>query len=278
MLNRNHDRLNRFRSALAAFLMLPCVGMAGEFITLASTTTADNSGLLEYLLPMVKKKLGFDVRAVITGTGQAIKTGERGDADVLLVHHQESEEAFVAGGFGVKRHQIMYNDFVVVGPKSDPARVYGSANAALALSKVAEARAPFTSRGDDSGTHKKELMLWNLASIDVAHSVGAWYRETGAGMGSTLNTAANINAYAVTDRGTWISFGNKRELTVLNEGDPLMVNPYSVILVNPSRHPHIKQEKGQAFIDWLLSDEGQEAIAAFEIDEEQLFIPAAERE
>jgi len=209
---------------------------------------------------------------VAQGTGQALETGKRGDADVVFVHSRAAEDAFVAEGWGVRRHQVMYNDYVVVGPEEDPAAVRGATDAAAAFAAIAGAKAPFTSRGDDSGTHLAEQALWERAGI---RPEGDWYRETGSGMGATLNMAAELPAYALTDRGTWISFANKGDLAILYEGDPALFNPYGVILVNPERHPHVKVEQGQAFIDWLVSPEGQAAIASYQIDGQQLFFPNA---
>lgn len=252
---------------------------AGErFITLASTTSTENSGLFDHILPQFRDATGIDVRVIAVGTGQAIRLAERGDADVLLVHHRSSEEKFVADGFGVKRYDVMYNDFVIVGPRSDPARIAGLGDAVEALRRIAATPALFASRGDDSGTHKLELSLWQAAGIEVASASGGWYRETGSGMGGTLNTTAGLNGYTITDRGTWISFANKGELVLLVEGDEALFNPYGVILVNPDRHPHVKAADGQAFIDWLISSAGQQAIAGFTIDGMALFFPSATRE
>jgi tungstate transport system substrate-binding protein len=246
-----------------------------KFITVASTTSTENSGLFGELLPMFQEETGIEVRVVAVGTGQAIELARNGDADVLFVHHKASEEQFVADGFGVERHEVMYNDYVVVGPASDPAGVKGGKDAVAALEKIAEAEAPFASRGDDSGTHKAELTLWQEAEVDVAGASGSWYRETGSGMGPTLNTAAGMDAYALTDRGTWLSFDNRQNLEIAVEGDPRLFNQYGIILVNPEKHPHVKTELGQTFIDWVLSDEGQEAIGAFQINGQQAFFPNA---
>ena len=212
---------------------------------------------------------------VAVGTGQAIELARNGDADVLFVHHKPSEEKFVADGFGVERHEVMYNDFVIVGPASDPAGIKGGKDVVDAMAKIAAAKAPFASRGDDSGTHKAELALWQEAGVDVAGASGTWYRETGSGMGPTLNTAAGMDAYALTDRGTWLSFDNRQNLEILVEGDPRLFNQYGIILVNPAKHPHVKAELGQNFIDWVLSDHGQEAIGAFKINGQQAFFPNA---
>jgi tungstate transport system substrate-binding protein len=248
-------------------------GAAQQFITVASTTSTENSGLFGSILPKFQAKTGIEVRVVAQGTGQALETARRGDADVVLVHAKPAEEGFVAEGWGVQRFDVMYNDFVVVGPSDDPAGIAGAASAAKAMAAIAGTQATFASRGDDSGTHQAEKALWAAAGVEPA---GDWYRETGSGMGATLNTAAQLPAYALTDRGTWISFANKGDLEILYEGDPALFNQYGVILVNPERHPHVKAEAGQAFIAWLLSEEGQAAIAAYRIDGQQLFFPNAE--
>ena len=245
-----------------------------KFITVASTTSTEQSGLFKHILPIFEKKTGIDVRVVAQGTGQALDTGRRGDADVVFVHDKVAEAKFVAEGHGVGHREVMYNDFVMVGPKSDPVKVAGTKDIAAALKKVAEAKAPFASRGDKSGTHSAELRLWKAAGIAPA---GGWYRETGSGMGATLNTASGMNAYALTDRGTWLSFRNRGELAIAVEGDERLFNQYGVMLVNPAKHPHVKQKMGQAFIDWLVSAEGQAAIAAYKIGGEQLFFPNAKR-
>jgi tungstate transport system substrate-binding protein len=245
-----------------------------RFITVASTTSTEQSGLFGHILPIFKDKTGIEVRVIAQGTGQALKTGENGDADVVFVHDKASEEKFVASGAGVKRFPVMYNDFVIVGPKSDPAGVKGSKDVAASLKKIADAKAPFASRGDDSGTHKAEQRLWKLAGLDPT-SGGDWYKSTGSGMGPTLNTASSMNAYALTDRGTWLNFKNRGELEVVVEGDDKLFNQYGVILVNPEKHAHVKKADGQAFIDWLVSPDGQKAIADFKIGGEQLFFPSA---
>ncbi|BCJ91860.1 tungsten ABC transporter substrate-binding protein [Terrihabitans soli] len=243
-------------------------------ITVASTTSTEQSGLFGYLLPLFKQKSGIDVRVIAQGTGQALDTGRRGDADVVFVHDTPSEEKFVAEGAGVKRFPVMYNDFVIVGPKSDPAGVKGTKDVATALKKIADAKAPFASRGDDSGTHKAELRLWKAAGVDPK-AIGDSYKSTGSGMGPTLNTASSLNAYALTDRGTWLAFKNRGELDVAVEGDAKLFNQYGVILVNPEKYPTVKKDDGQAFIDWLISPEGQQAIAGYKIGGEQLFFPNA---
>jgi len=266
--------MRRMSRALASLLLLVAApATAGEFITLASTTSTENSGFFDHVLPVFIDASGIEVRVVAQGTGQALETGRRGDADVVFVHDREAEEAFVAEGFGVERHPVMHNDFVLVGPSADPAGISDAPDAPTALADIAAAEAIFASRGDDSGTHKAERRLWASAGLEP---VGTWYRETGRGMGATLNTAAQIPAYALTDRSTWISFGNKGNLEILFEGDPALVNPYSIMLVNPELHPHVKADAGRTFIDWLVSDAGQAAIAAYTIDGQQLFFPGAE--
>lgn len=246
-----------------------------KFIIVQSTTSTQNSGLFDYLLPIFTEKTGIDVRVVAVGTGQAIQNAANGDGDVLFVHSKPSEEEFVADGLGVSRADVMYNDFVIVGPASDPAGIAGSEDVVASLKKIAEAKARFASRGDDSGTHKAELRLWKAAGLDAGAASGDWYRETGSGMGATLNVGIGMDAYVMTDRATWISFGNKGHFKVLVEGDPILFNQYGVILVNPDVHAHVKAEMGQAFIDWLLSDEGQGAIADYKVGGQQLFFPNA---
>jgi len=245
------------------------------FIILQSTTSTEQSGLFRHILPLFKSKTGIDVRVVAVGTGQALKNAERGDGDVVLVHAKTAEEKFVADGFGVKRFEVMYNDFVVVGPSSDPAKVKGSKDVAAALKAIAAAKAPFASRGDDSGTHKAELDLWKAAGIDVKAASGDWYRSTGSGMGPTLNAASGMNAYALTDRGTWLAFKNRGALEIVVEGDRKLFNQYGVMLVNPAKHPHVKAKEGQAFIDWLVGPDGQSAIRSYKIQGEPLFFPNA---
>ena len=245
------------------------------FITVASTTSTEQSGLFKYLLPIFEQKTGIQVRVVALGTGQSLDMGRRGDADVVFVHAKSLEEKFVAEGFGVKRFEVMYNDFVLVGPKSDPAKIAGTRDIVAALLKIKAAQAPFASRGDNSGTHFAELELWKIAGVDIVKDKGPWYRDTGSGMGPTLNTAAGMNAYALTDRGTWISFRNRGDLAIAVEGDQRLFNQYGVMLVNPARHPHIKKEMGQAFVDWVISPEGQKAIAGYKIGGMQLFFPNA---
>lgn len=248
---------------------------AADFIVVQSTTSTQNSGLFDAILPRFTGKTGIEVRVVAVGTGQALKNARNGDGDVLLVHAKPAEEKFVAEGYGVKRSDLMYNDFVIVGPRRDPAGVRGMRDATAALAKLAHARAMFASRGDDSGTHSKEMRLWQETGIDPLKASGTWYRETGSGMGATLNTAAGLGAYTMSDRATWIAFKNKGDLEILVEGDERLFNQYGVILVNPQKHPHVKAEAGQAFIDWLLGEEGQAAIGAYRMDGEPLFFPNA---
>lgn len=256
-----------------AVLVQP-VGAEPRFITVASTTSTEASGLFDHLLPMFTEQTGIEVRVVAQGTGQALETGRRGDADVLFVHDPVSEEQFVADGYGVKRFEVMYNDFVLVGPAGDPAGVKGMTDVTEALERIAAAGAVFASRGDDSGTHRTEQRLWQAAGVEPS---GSWYRELGSGMGETLNTAAAMDAYTVTDRGTWLSFTNRQDLAILVEGDPRLFNQYGIILVSPQRHPHVKAEMGQTFIDWILSDASQQAIGSYTVNGEQLFFPNAER-
>jgi tungstate transport system substrate-binding protein len=247
-----------------------------KYITVASTTSTEQSGLFKHLLPIFEKKTGIAVRVVALGTGQSLDMGKRGDADVVFVHARPLEEKFVAEGYGVKRYEVMYNDFVLIGPKSDPAKVAGTKDIVAAFQKIKAAQAPFVSRGDKSGTHFAELELWKTAGIDMAKEKGRWYRETGSGMGPALNSAAGMNAYILADRGTWLSFKNRGDLVISVEGDKRLFNQYGVILVNPARHAHVKKEMGQAFIEWIVSREGQSAIAAYKINGEQLFFPNAE--
>jgi len=269
-----------FRTTLIAAISILCVGLTSakaepDFITVASTTSTQNSGLFKVLLPEFKKHSGIDVRVVAVGTGQAIRLARNGDADVLFVHHKPSEEKFVAEGFGVERYDVMYNDFVIVGPKTDPAGIRGLKDALQAFQKIADSKSIFASRGDDSGTNKKERGLWKAAGIDAPSASGTWYRETGSGMGATLNTAASMEAYSLSDRGTWLSFKNRQDMEILAFGDKKLFNPYGVILVNKAKHPHVKSAQGQAFIDWLVSAEGQNVIGGYSIGGEQLFFPNA---
>jgi tungstate transport system substrate-binding protein len=266
----------RLLPVLSLLLSFP-IEAQQRFITVASTTSTEQSGLFKHLLPLFDKKTGIQVRVVALGTGQSLDMGRRGDADVVFVHAKPLEEKFVAEGYGVKRFEVMYNDFVLVGPKSDPAKVGGTKDIVAALRKVKVAQAPFASRGDKSGTHFAELELWKLAGVDIAKDKGPWYRDTGSGMGATLNTASGMNAYVLTDRGTWLAFKNRGELAISVEGDQRLFNQYGVMLVNPARHPHVKKEMGQAFIDWVISPAGQTAIAEYKIGGERLFFPNAER-
>jgi tungstate transport system substrate-binding protein len=267
----------RLAAAIFAFALLAATTLHADekFIIVQSTTSTQDSGLLDYILPLFTKKTGIEVRVVAVGTGQALKNAENGDGDVVLVHSKPDEEKFVAGGFGVKRYDVTYNDFVIVGPAADPAKIGGLKDAVEAFKKIAETKAPFASRADDSGTHKAELRLWKDAGIDAKAASGTWYLETGSGMGATLNTAIGKQAYALTDRGTWLSFGNKEDFKVLVEGDGRLFNQYGVILVNPAKHPNVKAKEGQAFIDWLIGPEGQAAIASYKINGQQLFFPNA---
>ena len=244
-------------------------------IVVASTTSTQDSGLFEYLLPKFSQATGVTVRVVAVGTGQALKNARNGDGDVVMVHSKTDEEKFVAGGFGVKRYDVMYNDFVIVGPAEDPAGISGTKDVLAALKLIARTKAPFVSRGDDSGTHKAERALWAKAEIDVPAASGQWYRETGSGMGPALNTAVGMGAYILTDRGTWLSFKNKSGFKIVVEGDQPLFNQYGVILVNPAKHPQVKAADGQAFVNWLIGPEGQAAIASFKINGEQLFFPNA---
>jgi tungstate transport system substrate-binding protein len=245
-------------------------------IVVASTTSTQDSGLFGYLLPIFKAKTNIEVKVIAQGTGQALDTARRGDADVVFVHAKAQEEKFLAEGFGVKRFDVMYNDFVLIGPKGDPAGVKGR-DIETALKTIAAKRAPFVSRGDNSGTHSAELALWKQAGIDIKAGKGAWYREIGQGMGAALNTASAMNGYVLSDRGTWISFKNRGDLEISVEGDKRLFNQYGVMLVNPEKFPSVKKELGQRFVDWLISAEGQAAIAGYKIDGQQLFFPNAEK-
>ena len=257
-------------------LLLSRISWAEErFIILQSTTSTQNSGLFDAILPRFRAKTGIEVRVVAVGTGQALKNARNGDGDVLLVHAKPEEEAFVAAGWGVKRYDVMYNDFVIVGPANDPADIAGLRQAGTALRKIAQTPAAFISRGDESGTHKKERALWKIAAVDPLEATGRWYREAGTGMGATLNTAVGMRAYTLTDRGTWLSFRNKADYTIQVEGDPQLFNQYGVILVNPAKHPHVKADLGQQFIDWLAGPEGQSLIAGYTIAGQPLFFPNA---
>ncbi len=268
--------IRRHFLALAGALLLTGTALAQDkFIVVASTTSTEQSGLFAHLLPAFEKDTGIKVRVVALGTGQALDLGRRGDADVVFVHDQPAEEKFVAEGFGVARKPVMYNDFVLVGPKGDPAKVAGGKDILEALRKVAGAQATFVSRGDKSGTHAAELRYWKDAGVDLDAKKGPWYKDTGSGMGPTLNTASSMNGYVLTDRGTWLSFKNRGDLGILVEGDRRLFNQYGVILVNPAKHPHVKKDLGQAFIDWVTGPQGQAAIASYKIGGEQLFFPNA---
>lgn len=276
MLNR------RLFTAIAVFAILAVGGASAiaqdKSIVVASTTSTQDSGLFDYILPLFEQKTGIDVKVVAQGTGQALDTGRRGDADVVFVHAKAQEEKFIEEGFGVKRFDVMYNDFILIGPKSDPAGVSGTKDITAALTAIQAKGAPFVSRGDKSGTHSAELRLWKEAGIDIAAVKGDWYREIGQGMGAALNTAGAMNAYVLSDRATWLSFKNRGELDIAVEGDKRLFNQYGVMLVNPEKHPSVKADLGQSFIDWLISPEGQEAIGEYKIDGQQLFFPNAERE
>ncbi len=263
---------------LAALLAALPAGAQDKFIVVASTTSTEQSGLFGHLLPAFQKKTGIQVRVVALGTGQALDLARRGDADVVFVHARSAEEKFLAEGHGVKRFPVMYNDFVLIGPKSDPARISGGHDILEALKKIKAASAPFASRGDRSGTHIAELDLWKLAGIDLAKEKGPWYRDTGQGMGPALNTASAMNAYILADRATWISFKNRGELGIAVQGDKRLFNQYGVMLVNSAKHPNVKKDLGREFIEWVISPEGQKAIAEYKIGGEQLFFPNAGQE
>ena len=273
---RSRGRDLRLLAALALALLLAVPSaQAGDFITVASTTSTQNAGLFDHLLPLFEAETGIEVRVVAVGTGQALRLARNGDADLLLVHDKPSEEAFVAEGYGSQRFDLMYNDFVLVGPASDPAGIAGTGDAAAALAGIAAAKAPFVSRGDDSGTHRRERALWAAAGVDPTGASGTWYREAGQGMGATLNTATMMEAYALADRGTWLSMRGRLDLRILVEGDARLRNQYGVTLVSPERHPHAKAALARRFAEWLLSPAGQAAINGFAIDGERLFIPNA---
>ena len=244
-----------------------------KFITVASTTSTEQSGLFGHILPIFEKKTGIEVRVVAQGTGQALDMGRRGDADVVFVHDPAAEKKFIDEGFGVDYKQVMYNDFVLIGPKSDPAKIAGGKDILAALKKVEAAKAPFVSRADKSGTHAAELRYWKAAGVDIAAQKGPWYKETGSGMGPALNTASSMNGYILADRGTWLAFKNRGDLAILVEGDQKLFNQYGIMLVNPAKHPHVKKDLGGAFINWVVSPEGQKAIADYKVGGEQLFFP-----
>jgi len=272
----NRRSLLRLVGLAAAVAVLNAPGRAQEkFIVVASTTSTEQSGLFGYLLPAFEKDTGIRVRVVAVGTGQALDIGRRGDADVVFVHDRPAEDKFMAENEGVRRYPVMYNDFVLVGPKGDPAKIGGGKDILEALRKVAAARAPFVSRGDKSGTHAAELRYWKAAGVDLDAVKGPWYRDTGSGMGPALNTAASMSAYILADRGTWLSFRNRADLAILVEGDRRLFNQYGVMLVNPDKHASVKKVLGQVFVDWLVSPRGQAVIAGYRIDGEQLFFPNA---
>jgi tungstate transport system substrate-binding protein len=261
-------------AALATALSAPALAQ-DKSIVVASTTSTQDSGLFGHLLPIFKQATGITVKVIAQGTGQALDTARRGDADVAFVHARAAEEKFIAEGAGMKRFPVMYNDFVLIGPSGDPAGIKGTKDIVAALKAVRAKSAPFVSRGDRSGTHQAELALWKDAGIDMAAEKGPWYRDIGQGMGAALNTASAMNAYVLSDRGTWISFKNRGDLVIAVEGDKKLFNQYGVILVNPEKHPNVKKQEGQAFIDWLVSPAGQKAIADYKIDGQQLFFPNA---
>lgn len=272
--------IHRYAYALVVSLLAASFATSApaqdKSIVVASTTSTQDSGLFGYILPLFKAKTGIDVKVIAQGTGQALDTARRGDADVVFVHAKSQEEKFVSEGHGVKRFDVMYNDFVLIGPKTDPAGIKGK-DIVTALKTIQEKAAPFVSRGDKSGTHSAELALWKQAGVDLETAKGPWYREIGQGMGAALNTAGAMNAYVVSDRGTWLSFKNPGDLAIVVEGDKRLFNQYGVILVNPEKHPTVKKDLGQSFIDWLISPEGQAAIAAYQVNGKQLFFPNAEK-
>jgi tungstate transport system substrate-binding protein len=272
MSHRSHSL--RIIATILLFFLSANVSAQDQTIIVASTTSTQDSGLFGYLLPIVKERTGVEVKVLAQGTGQALDTARRGDADVVLVHAKSAEEKFLAEGFGVKRYPVMYNDFIVIGPKDDPAGIKGL-DVVAALQKIKTKAVPFISRGDRSGTHIAELALWKDAGVDITNDRGTWYKEIGQGMGAALNTASASNAYVLSDRGTWLAFKNRGDLTILVEGDKRLFNQYGVMLVNPVKHAMVKKEAGQRFIDWLISSEGQQAIAGYKIDGQQLFYPNA---
>jgi tungstate transport system substrate-binding protein len=263
--------------ALASFASAAVAQTPERFIVVSSTTSTTDSGLFNHILPLFKAKTGIDVRVVSQGTGQALDTGRRGDADVVFVHAKPQEEKFITDGFGVERKPVMYNDFVLIGPKSDPAGIKGASDIVAALKTIQAKQAPFVSRGDKSGTHAAELSLWKTAGIEGEQLKGAWYREIGQGMGAALNTASALNGYVLSDRATWLNFKNRGELAIVVEGDKRLFNQYGVILVNPAKHAHVKAKDGQAFIDWIVSPEGQKAIGDYKINGEVLYFPNAQQ-
>jgi tungstate transport system substrate-binding protein len=266
------------RVIVALMLLALPAAAQDKFITLASTTSTEQSGLFGHLLPRFTEKTGIHVRVVALGTGQALAVGQRGDADALLVHDPDAERAFVAAGHGVEHRQVMYNDFVIIGPAADPAGIAGIKDVGEALKRIAAKEAPFVSRGDNSGTHAAEKRLWQQAGLQPWADKKPWYRETGSGMGPALNTASGMDAYIMSDRGTWLAFKNRATLKILSEGDVKLFNQYGVMLANPQRHPHVKREFGMAFVNWITSAEGRQAIASYRIEGESLFIPNAKKE
>ena len=271
-------------SPLARKLRCAALGMAlasltanamAQSIVMSSTTSTEQSGLFGYLLPEFKKASGIDIKVVALGTGQALDMARRGDADVVFVHDQVAEEKFVAEGFAEKRIEVMYNDFVLIGPKADPAKTKGN-DIQAALQKISNAKSTFISRGDKSGTHAAELRYWKGAGVEVS-ATQPWYKETGSGMGPALNTASGMNGYILSDRATWLTFKNRGDLAIVVEGDPKLFNQYGVMLVNPSKHPHVKKAEGQAFIDWIISSEGQQTIASYKVEGQQSFFPNAKK-
>ncbi len=275
-------RLHWIRPCVVAGIVALAAALPGlraqaqeQFIVMASTTSTEQSGLFGHLLPIFTGQTGIAVRVVAQGTGQALATARKGDADVVFVHDKVAEERFVAEGHGLARRDVMYNDFVVVGPKTDPAKIAGGSDVTIALTRVAQAKQPFVSRGDRSGTHAAELRFWKQAGVDPHTGDGSWYRESGSGMGPTLNVAAQMNAYTISDRATWLNFKNRADLAILVQGDRRLFNQYGVIVVNPARHPHVKQALAQKFADWVVSPAGQDAIAAYKLNGEQLFFPNA---
>jgi tungstate transport system substrate-binding protein len=263
------------RLLLGAAVLAVAAQLAAQekFITVASTTSTEQSGLFGHILPVFEKDTGIKVRVVALGTGQALDLARRGDADVVFVHDPAAEKKFVDEGYGIDHKQVMYNDFVIVGPKSDPAKVAGGKDVLEALRRIEAAKAPFVSRGDKSGTHAAELRYWKSAGVDIAAHKGPWYRETGSGMGPALNTASSMNAYILTDRGTWLAFKNRGDLAILLEGDQKLFNQYGVMLVNPAKHGHVRKDLGNAFVNWIVSPAGQKAIAGYKVGGEQLFFP-----
>ncbi len=268
-------RIVTILTAALSLLVLPAAAQE-KSIVVSSTTSTEQSGLFGFILPIFKMKTGIDVKVVAVGTGQALDIGRRGDADVVFVHDKPAEELFVQEGFASKRYEVMYNDFVLIGPKSDPAKISGGKDIQAALQKIAATQTPFISRGDKSGTHAAELRYWKGAGITVSPNQ-AWYKETGSGMGPALNTASAMNGYILADRATWLSFKNRGDLAILVQGDPKLFNQYGVMLVNPAKFPHVKKAEGQALIDWLISKNGQEVIASYQIGGEQLFFPNAKK-